>query len=165
MSVSWSQTQGGGMLFWTWGWGTPETDPEKWESSMLVFNSSLHPLLETMSEPNIVYWNYCKEMNCWAGCWPGACTHTAACQVGALGHCIWGRPLQTWSSQAEHLGKQSGRLQVFTCSQSGKWLFTVENIWRVAELLSQVQIVLTCSVWVSCRCCLTVLRVVRASEM
>lgn len=29
-----------------------------------VFNSSLPPLLETMSEPNIAYWNYCKEMNC-----------------------------------------------------------------------------------------------------
>lgn len=41
-----------------------ETDPEKWESSVLVFNSSLPLLLETMSEPNIVYWNYCKEMNC-----------------------------------------------------------------------------------------------------
>lgn len=121
MSASWSQTQGGGMLFWTWGWGTPETDPEKWESSMLVFNSSLPPLLETTSEPNLAYWNYCKEMNCWAGCWPGACTSTATCQVGPLGHFIWGRPWETCSSQAEHLGSQSGRLQVFTCAQSGKW--------------------------------------------
>lgn len=86
-----------------------------------VFNSSLPPLLETTSEPNLAYWNYCKEMNCWAGCWPGACTSTATCQVGPLGHFIWGRPWETCSSQAEHLGSQSGRLQVFTCAQSGKW--------------------------------------------
>lgn len=56
------------------------------------------------------------------------------------------------------LGEATGQAPgVYLLPKWWVWFFPVENIWRVAEFLSQVRIVLICFVWTWCWCCLTFL--------